>query len=1604
MTSVTGRTIAQRAVGLLLVLLVTGSNGFADEQVPDQDPRTREILQLITGVEQSISSAAWLDAADGFDSAWRLVCDGEDPMLTLNQSVSAELKPGEHEVLAGARSRLEALYRNAPDNFRNTYEQQFRQLAEQSILDAWKSTDTTAVKQVVQRFRFTSAARAAASSLVELSTSRGDFLEAALQTESRHRLLQTVPESDQIRLIQLWWLAGLAEEAVDLLRDFVAAYDAVSVAFNGRTVQLPADDGDLPGWLAAEFGQRMSTGENWLQPGGDYRRNQRQAAGPANAVAEWSASAFECQMNAGLNPLLQRLSGPVREAVGRAILTNNTIAPVAHPVVADDLVVYRAAANLRAVDRRSGELVWESGGIDRELMSAANRLRDRTDEDSDIEQLVRIISPQLFNYWVRANVGGQLTTNGEFVFSIEDVSSATWTIDLDDRPPGIDRSHANYLRVYELATGRLRGQAGAAEEGVGRGLGAPLSGMYFLGAPLVMGERIYVLAENSQGIYLLQLKASLLRGRPADAELDLRPVHSQLLCVPKYGLEDHPVRKYCGVSPSFGRGLLICSTCNEEIIAISADDHSVRWVYRYPGSVTEAELGAGQPVIGNAMSPDNSVGIDFESRWIDSLPRVTSNRVLLTPRDSDRMFCLDLQTGRQLWSRPRGAMRSIGAVTNDRVVLVGTTSVEAVRLEDGAQIWRTELVDGRVCGTAATNGRVLRVPTSEPSIVTVDVESGRVLVKQRLQGGKLPGNLVCLGEQLFSQSFTEMTAYSANEQTAGQVLPVAQQKLLDGDIDGAVSILKNAVESSAANQQGTEARQLLIEVLLESLRLDYGDAFDQMAYVRGLINESTPSHSQIEQLVTTMLGVNPLDASQLPYQWRQVTRTQQQLDRLHDTATDGLITQIDLPLETLATQIIDLLDMEGADRVTRAGTVTRRRHRHTADVVQSVIAALDSSQQQRLLQLLTPQIQERMLAESASPRFVNWLQLIHLSGLAASIDPQALVAVESVDLPGLDLATEQILASASQSPDVNTAGNAVTCLLDHWLKTGRVDSVQEFIARSSNRSRVSESDLQTTGAVLRWLRLENHADKQAALADWQARHETELQTEPLPWSGRPQVVESAARTSSGPASTRRGSPGTNLPLFGSSGAFGRWSFVQLFGEQEIEAYDSRGRLRWKFDPGVLFSRLQDQFQWQHNKISTRYLLACGHLLAVKLNNMLFVLDCSGASVSDPPVLLWELNLSTALPEETRSQQFGAAWQRTTQYDIQPAGLFPVGPLTAAGLPVYSGQQLIVLNPLTGQREWQVDGIPSDCTLTGDEQDLCLISESSGQVEVRSMVDGSVRQLTTLPDWWVAANENSNAAMGTFELEPGEVQPRKVKVTKGSVAIFQMSTEAAELHSYSLEEGRTVWRKTLPQNSLCSNAVDGVVATLSDGHDLRLMDLESGAELARLDVPAAAECAWLYLRPGPQGWLVLTDVSGDPTDEDDINRPMDSVKVNGWIYAIDESDYSLAWSVETTQEFMRVLTPAQAPMMPSAPVLVLLQRPRNPRLNEFAPIGARYSARILSTATGEVLYSDDNLGATLNSHMLKLDQQTQTIEVGFDVRSVSFVYGKSADVQPEPDDN
>ncbi len=204
-----------------------------------------------------------------------------------------------------------------------------------------------------------------------------------------------------------------------------------------------------------------------------------------------------------------------------------------------------------------------------------------------------------------------------------------------DQPPVFNRLAAHEIRTGKLAW-ELGGPAGP------HALRQPET--FFLGPPLVLMGQLYVLAENGGEMRLMALEAATGN-----------VLWSQQLSLAE---QADPQHRWMGVSPSYADGVLVCPTATGAVVAVELATRSLLWGYCYSQENEAGNRGIAQGFMGAAGS-----------RWADGSASVRDGRVIITPPESDFLYCLSLINGTFLWKCPR---KTPATTTSTWLVSTGT--------------------------------------------------------------------------------------------------------------------------------------------------------------------------------------------------------------------------------------------------------------------------------------------------------------------------------------------------------------------------------------------------------------------------------------------------------------------------------------------------------------------------------------------------------------------------------------------------------------------------------------------------------------------------------------------------------------------------------------------------------------------------------------------------------------------------------------------------------------------------------------------------------------------------------------------------------------------
>jgi outer membrane protein assembly factor BamB len=281
---------------------------------------------------------------------------------------------------------------------------------------------------------------------------------------------------------------------------------------------------------------------------------------------------------------------------------------------------------------------------------------------------------------------------------------------------------------------------------------------FFLGPPLPLGDKLYVLNEKDGALRLVCL-------RPKDTNTDRSPPAPDLLWVQtlanmkdKFNLDFN--RRLHAAHLIYSDGLLVCPTNAGRLIAVDLLAHELVWAHQYaePAPLPPEPKKIRQ--IG--FNPNQQVQY-LLNEWKATAPAISDGKVVFAAPDSQAIHCLNLGDGRQVWKQPRAADDLYFAgVFSGKVLIVGKSAVRALNLADGKEAWKLDAVKSSGQGVASGDVYYLPVAATEelkkPAVLALSITKGTVVRAMALE--KVPGNLVLADGLLLSQSIDALTAYS----------------------------------------------------------------------------------------------------------------------------------------------------------------------------------------------------------------------------------------------------------------------------------------------------------------------------------------------------------------------------------------------------------------------------------------------------------------------------------------------------------------------------------------------------------------------------------------------------------------------------------------------------------------------------------------------------------------------------------------------------------------------------------------------------------------------------------------------------------------------------
>ncbi len=608
---------------------------------------------------------------------------------------------------------------------------------------------------------------------------------------------------------------------------------------------------------AQEKGGTVQNLGNWSLFGGNLARTGRGEGDTAYMVRMWGISTVD-----GNQSIRDRL----KVIVDQMDVKKEAVLSGFHPITAvvnrpkdgrrTPIVVYRSHWGLHAYDMTDKKVFWKT---------SMNWSLEKTIGDTKYFAAVNSWLDWFRDQAHRPNIMfenstiGTLSSDGNFVFAVDDLAvppppQPGMGIDgVDPRGfnpnPNINEQlkaailHSE-LRAYNLASGKLVWEQGQkpAEDGKPEKGDKELRDSYFLGPPLPMAGKLYILTEKNQELRLVCLEA-------ATGKL----VSVQQLATTRDKMAMDVARRVQAAHLAYGEGMLVCPTNAGAILGIDLLTNSLVWAfsYREKGDAKEIRQPPIDPRFGRpGRFPQQPVQFDAtkNNHWKVSAPIIQDGKVVFAAPDGQRIYCLNLRDGSRIWDqRQQEGDLYLGGVYNGKVIVVGKQYVRAIGLSKGDEVWKLEA--GLPSGQGVASGDTYYLPlkqsskAKEPEIFAIDMEKGFIHAhtrsRKKTDGAiEVPGNLVFFEGAVISQGVLEIVAYpqlkarlaeideriKANPNSPEVLTERGDLRLDRGDLQGAVEDLSNALKNSPPPELKAQARAKLFDTLTEFLQRNFNAA------------------------------------------------------------------------------------------------------------------------------------------------------------------------------------------------------------------------------------------------------------------------------------------------------------------------------------------------------------------------------------------------------------------------------------------------------------------------------------------------------------------------------------------------------------------------------------------------------------------------------------------------------------------------------------------------------------------------------------------------------------------------------------------------------------
>ena len=1084
-----------------------------------------------------------------------------------------------------------------------------------------------------------------------------------------------------------------------------------------------------------------------------------------------------------------------------------------------------------------------------------------------------------------------------------------------------------------------------------------LTDAYFLGAPLPLDGKLYVVIEKDGKFRLVCLNPNKVVDRYPDL------VWSQALCAPNIPLPADTFRRIQGISLASDGNLLVVPTNDGSVLGVDLKTHGIVWSYKYapPRAAVQVPDPKIAPRIderGRMMQPNANQQFNA-GRWRNSAPIIAGDKVVFTAWDANSIACLNLRDGKVVWEVPRGANGLyVAAVIDNKVLVAGKHEMTFLDLNKGTQVGIVNTATPSGVGAFSKGVYFLPVGPSrgnpEPEILSIDVKEMKVVAHTRSRKKIATGNLLFFDGAMFSQTPARLDSFplldakikeveqrrAANPNDPIGLFEFGELMLDNGQRQQAIEAFNKCLANNPNADTKAKAREKLYDALTELLQLDFNagekllDQYKDLCAVEILAtDDAVTRQNKADEELRRKSSYLCLAAAGREKQGKLVEAFDFYLGLGALTGKMDLVSVVDQP-NTRARP--DVWAMGRINHMMSNATPAQRtpleavaaKKWEEAKQASSIRAftrvfgvAFESGREARL-----------MLAE----------KLIAPRGVLSSIDPN-----EEQDLRE----AENILLGLIGLNDPAYAARATDALARLYSRKGLLDDAMGLYAELNRKySKVVVRDGQTGADIFNTLITDKRFMPYVDSIGPRWPNSPLKATEIAGFSGNPQ-----------PQSFTISPDGESIPFYT------HFKVVIDISPKKSETWTFKiidrgtGEERFRSQPMPA-----PQYVWNYPQSNNhRFTQIRGHLLLLNLNHIVYAYDLADRKK------LWEYDLfgktpmpMKELPARVENEADGV---RLYYQDGWTQKVGQIGVLESTYVCLITRDGLVALDPAKGTVLWTKSDVSSRVQLMGDDN-LVFVFESNAEGAVTSarVIRAGDGVEVKIPDSSrVFSNLKTSKAVGRRVLVLAE------KGDKKSMRLYDILT------------GKDDWSKEIEGAAVMLQCEDpNLAGYVSNNGDIAVFSVQDGKEVfsAKLDEKKRASHM-----DKVESAILLTDrerffvMLNRPLENDKLNYALSlapnirAMRVNGHMYCFDRATRKRLWYTDDQFENQQIILD----QFQELPIL-LGANPFN-RMHDGVSVGNGLRVIAIDKRSGTRLYDKDH-GLSGAFHALTADPRTGTIEL------------------------